>query len=613
MASGQQATGGIADRVNRLFRRLLVITTALTLMLVALFIYILVVVRPAQNRYDDGARALQLAHAAMIDQETGLRGFLLVDEDAFLQPYRQGVATVGREDEVLNRTLGSDQTTAPALLDMRVAQQRWSSEWAVVVASGGAPSSHAALVDFLNKGKSLFDVYRAKELALSDEVQSRRDLLEARRGIALLAGLAATVVFVSLLFVEMVRKRRRLRAAVVQPVDDIIAATAAIAAGDFSSSVVIQGASEFELIGASIDRLRDTLAEARARNRNYQTTIELQSGQLRNILSMSREITGSLNLRYVLRTVAQSAATVSGFARVRVWLSDPNNGDILNLAFDTTAAHSMLTAEVGVGLVGQAVRYGRPATANDGDEASVEVHADRPLRQLAVPLVVGAQIRGAIEMDSPEPHLMSDGSLEVLETLATHAAAAIESARLHSATEELAHTDALTGLANRRRLDHDLAVECERSARYQRPLALIMFDVDHFKRFNDTHGHQRGDEILQEFGKTVAATVRATDSAYRYGGEEFAVLARETDAEHALILAERLRRRIEEHFGADGAIAPITSSFGVGLVDPNRPTPDEMIASADAALYRAKTEGRNRVCGPDVPYPGPAPLPSSAR
>lgn len=254
MASGQQATGGIADRVNRLFRRLLVITTALTLMLVALFIYILVVVRPAQNRYDDGARALQLAHAAMIDQETGLRGFLLVDEDAFLQPYRQGVATVGREDEVLNRTLGSDQTTAPALLDMRVAQQRWSSEWAVVVACGGAPSSHAALVDFLNKGKSLFDVYRAKELALSDEVQSRRDLLEARRGIALLAGLAATVVFVSLLFVEMVRKRRRLRAAVVQPVDDIIAATAAIAAGDFSSSVVIQGASEFELIGASIDR-----------------------------------------------------------------------------------------------------------------------------------------------------------------------------------------------------------------------------------------------------------------------------------------------------------------------------------------------------------------------
>jgi len=317
-------------------------------------------------------------------------------------------------------------------------------------------------------------------------------------------------------------------------------------------------------------------------------------------------------LRYVLRTVAQSAATVSGFARVRVWLADPANTDALNVAYDTTGLNAGLTAEVGVGLVGQAVRYGRPATDNDADEASVEVHADRPLRRLAVPLVVGAQVRGAIEMDSPEPHHMTDGNLEVLETLATHAAAAIESARLHTATDELAHTDALTGLANRRRLDHDLKIECERSGRYRRPLALIMFDVDHFKRFNDTYGHQRGDEVLQEFGATVAATVRATDTAYRYGGEEFAVLARETDTEHAVILAERLRRRIEEHFAASGAIAPITSSLGVGLVDPDHPTPETVIASADTALYRAKSEGRNRVCGPDSPYPTRPDLSTSA-
>ena len=609
----QSAAGRrIADRVNSVFRRLLIITVALALVMVTLFTYILAGLRPSQNRYEGGLRALQLAHAGMIDQETGLRGFLLIDDDEFLEPYRQGVSAVRHEDAELSRTLGADPATAPALLDMRVAQTAWSSEWASVVAAGGAPTQAAPLTAFLLHGKALFDTYRARELHASDRVQARLDTLNRREVIALSAGLAAVILFVTILFVEMVRKRRRLRAAVVDPVADITRATTSIAGGDLDSPVIINGPGEFEAIGESIDELRSTLAEARTRNDINQRTIEVQSEQLRNILTMSREITGSLNLRYVLRTVAQSAATVSGFARVRVWLADPTNVDGLTLAYDTTGTHAGLTSEVGVGLVGQAVRYGRTTTENDSDEASVEVHADRPLRRLAVPLVVGAQIRGAIEMDNPEPHRMSAGSLEVLETLSTHAAAAIESARLHTATEELAHTDALTGLANRRRLDHDLKVECERSGRYNRPLALIMFDVDHFKRFNDTHGHQRGDELLQELGATVASTVRTTDTAYRYGGEEFAVLARETDAEHAVILAERLRRRIEEHFAASGAVAPITSSFGVGLVDPDCPTPSDVVASADGALYRAKSEGRNRVCGPDSPYPsGPTVTTSS--
>lgn len=599
-----QPTGRrIADRVNRVFRRLLVLTVLLALVMVGLFVYILLGLRPDQDRYADGARALQLAHAGMIDQETGLRGFLLVDEDVFLDPYRQGGAAVSSQDAVLDRTLGSDPTTAPDLLDMRVAQQTWASQWAKVVAAGKSPTDRAALADFLVQGKSLFDDYRAKELALADRVQSRIDTLNHRERIALTAGVAAVVVFVSVLFVEMVRKRRSLRSMVVEPVADIITATHAISDGGLDEPVFIHGPGEFAEIGHSINQLRVSLAEARARDEAYQHTIELQSGQLRSILSMSREVTGSLNLHYVLRTVAHSAATISGFPRARVWLIDPDNSAVLQLAHDNTGGPDEHTAEVGIGVVGQAVRYGRPVTDSDADEASVEVHPERALQRLAIPLVVGAQIRGAIEMDSPQPMLMSEGSLEVLETLATHAAAAIESARLHTATEELAHTDALTGLANRRRLDQDLRVECERSGRYRRPLALIMFDVDHFKQFNDAHGHQRGDELLQELAATVAATVRTTDTAYRYGGEEFAVLARETDAEHAQVLAERLRRRIEEHF--EHAAAPITSSFGVGLVDPDRPAPNDVVATADAALYRAKASGRNRVCGPDIPYPEP--------
>jgi len=223
---------------------------------------------------------------------------------------------------------------------------------------------------------------------------------------------------------------------------------------------------------------------------------------------------------------------------------------------------------------------------------------ENDLRSVAVPLVVGARVTGAIELSGPEPHRMTRGSVDVLETLAMHAAAAIEAASLHTHTEQLAHTDALTGLANRRRLDHELALECERSARYQRPFALIMFDVDHFKRVNDTYGHTRGDEILQQLAEVVRQEVRTTDSVYRYGGEEFVVLARETDHRDAGELAERLRARIEAHFSARGAVAPVTASFGIALVPPEDPDPAQVVASADAALYRSKEGGRNRVSGP---------------
>jgi diguanylate cyclase (GGDEF)-like protein len=253
------------------------------------------------------------------------------------------------------------------------------------------------------------------------------------------------------------------------------------------------------------------------------------------------------------------------------------------------------TAELGVGALGQAVKFGRASTEVAGEEPSVEVHPERPLRSLALPLVVGTRVSGALEFSSPDPCLLADGTLEVLETLAMHAAASIESARLHGQAEDLAKTDALTGLANRRSLDNDLAQECERTSRYERPLALIMFDVDHFKQFNDSFGHQRGDEALQELAATVKRELRATDTAYRYGGEEFVVLARETPPAQAEILAERLRSRIQEHFAAHGSSTPVTASFGIGVFPPGDPSPARLIGSADAALYQAKAQGRNRV------------------
>ncbi len=162
---------------------------------------------------------------------------------------------------------------------------------------------------------------------------------------------------------------------------------------------------------------------------------------------------------------------------------------------------------------------------------------------------------------------------------------------------ELAATDSLTGLANRRQLDQVLRREWSRAQRNHRPLAVLMVDVDHFKAFNERHGHQGGDEALRKVAATIARSIRRpADLVARYGGEEFLVVLPETERHGAQVLAERIRRSVETlpPFGND--TQPVTVSIGIGCYTPDAehdlPT---LLGSADDALYRAKHNGRNRV------------------
>jgi diguanylate cyclase (GGDEF)-like protein len=154
--------------------------------------------------------------------------------------------------------------------------------------------------------------------------------------------------------------------------------------------------------------------------------------------------------------------------------------------------------------------------------------------------------------------------------------------------------DALTRLFNRRRLEEDINAECKRCARYGRPLAFVMLDVDQFKAFNDAHGHPQADTALQQVADVISGCVRTTDTAYRYGGEEFCILLRETRAEDAMIFAERVRQRVEQRF-ASGAMAGITVSLGVAGFSADTPTPRALVEAGDAAMYESKHAGRNRV------------------
>ena len=165
---------------------------------------------------------------------------------------------------------------------------------------------------------------------------------------------------------------------------------------------------------------------------------------------------------------------------------------------------------------------------------------------------------------------------------------------------ELNHVDGLTGISNRGYFNEQFEVEWKRAARIRSPLGLLMLDIDHFKHFNDTYGHLGGDACLKMVANQIQAAVRRpADKCYRYGGEEFVVLLPHTDLAGSLFIAERICKAIADmEFVFEGKRIPVTISIGVCAVIPSMDVqPNTLINSADQALYRAKHEGRNRVCG----------------
>jgi two-component system cell cycle response regulator len=165
-------------------------------------------------------------------------------------------------------------------------------------------------------------------------------------------------------------------------------------------------------------------------------------------------------------------------------------------------------------------------------------------------------------------------------------------------TIELAVTDALTGLNNRRYLDNHLKVLFNRSVTRGRPLSVLIADIDCFKQVNDTYGHDAGDEVLRLFASRVRSTVRGADLACRYGGEEFVVIMPDTSMEVAASVAERLRMAVESVpfvLREAGAALNVTASFGLASRFEGIETPDQLLKQADRALYEAKNTGRNRV------------------
>jgi len=175
---------------------------------------------------------------------------------------------------------------------------------------------------------------------------------------------------------------------------------------------------------------------------------------------------------------------------------------------------------------------------------------------------------------------------------------ALANLKLRDTLRELALRDALTGLYNRRYLDDVLNRELHRAQRNGKPVAVVMIDIDHFKHFNDKYGHDAGDFVLSALARAITKSIRPSDIACRYGGEELVVVLAEANLECARARAEQMRLAIRDtHLTHLGQTLPApTASFGVAVSPANGMTPADLLKAADQALYRAKEEGRDRVC-----------------
>ncbi len=263
--------------------------------------------------------------------------------------------------------------------------------------------------------------------------------------------------------------------------------------------------------------------------------------------------------------------------------------------------------ELGDGPVGRALQarsFIGPITL-ERDEYWSRVRDLIPLDALVsvtVPLMRDEVVLGAISIGRANlDHPFSDVECDVMRLLGAQAALALANADLHQEVSELAIHDGLTGLYNRRHFDAalDLIFARWRRLRGKMTLAAIMFDLDHFGRFNKEHGHQAGDAVLRSFAGLLRERLRSSDLVARYGGEEFVVILEECGLGDAIRVAEEIRAGLEQRLiqGPLGESLSARVSAGCAELDPREPTREALLQAADVGLSMAKRSGRNRVVG----------------
>jgi diguanylate cyclase (GGDEF)-like protein len=426
--------------------------------------------------------------------------------------------------------------------------------------------------------------------SLGHSISERRLLIAAILAAFLLLALLSSIVVVR---------------ALQRQVNKFLEAARRLARGDFTRPVPVEGSDEFAALGREFNAMSEQLASKIEEVQRKRGELEETIRRVGEAFAASLDRQEMVNI--AVRTAVEACQAQAGRA-LPIDLRKMKAAHVGVESPDIEAA--LVEAERSAFAIHEGHRSDWLAlldSSGDGAEEPVERHPVRAqvgdVFAMAVPLLarlgrgrsleqvgVVSIARGGRDFD--------DAEYDLFAYLTGQAAVSIENVDLHEMVRIQAVTDELTGLYNLRHFHDTLDGEIERSRRFGTDVGLMLLDIDDFKRVNDTYGHQQGDLVLIEVGRVLRTLSRDIDEPARYGGEEMAVILPQTDVAGAELLAERMRSAvaaIEIDRLDGGGRLKVTASFGVASLPSNARDKDSLIAEADAALYRAKRGGKNRV------------------
>lgn len=355
---------------------------------------------------------------------------------------------------------------------------------------------------------------------------------------------------------------------------------------------------------SEVTRLQRESASVKQAMEDYKDKIVKSSTTMASLAAIAKITGQSLDLDKVLGSVMETVGSI-GATKASIWLLEDDGKLRLysTLGWSDKDKEGEVRIALGEGLIGWVAQHGHAV-----DQATVKRDPNlMDVRKrsrfetiLAVPLVNNQETQGVLNLEEIDKKRIKDAGLQeekrIINFLGGLAAMSVKNAKVFGATKEFAEKDGLTGLFNHRYYQDTMDRELKRHDRYGDPLSVLLTDIDKFKSFNDTYGHQIGDQVLAQTAQVLADIARESDIPCRYGGEEFVLILPQTGKQGAAKAAERLRARVEETvYQTEKGPLRVTLSVGVATFPEDAREKDALVRLCDEALYRAKEAGRNRV------------------
>ena len=384
--------------------------------------------------------------------------------------------------------------------------------------------------------------------------------------------------------------------ATTSPLEELGRGASRVADGDLTTVIDVRSRDEVGQLATAFNRMTEQV-------RRQVEALEDSGQQLRaGVARLGDALGGTHDLDRILAVVLETAMAATGARAGAVLLRDDGTGELrlsVGRELEERGVPARLRVPADVGISGAVARSGRPLVGRSGPgRGELQPGPGEPSGApvVAVPLTGSGTVVGVLLLwDRDGDEEFTEDDLAMLRTFTSQATVAVDNVLLHEEARRLSVTDGLTGLANYRGFTVTVGKEIERAVRFERPLALLLLDLDHFKLVNDVWGHPRGDAVLVELAARVRSQVRDVDTLARYGGEEFVVVLPETDRAGAVQAAERICAAVRRRpFGEDGEQPiDVTLSLGIAVFPDHGTSSTALLRRADEALYAAKRGGRD--------------------